>query len=82
MRRAKYLGMHSPHFRQPVVVRKCPCGLETRKRGQIVGARCWAAASPNLRKEVYNPDPQVAEAAWRSLLDFATSRKPSTAEKS
>ena len=56
-------------------VTPCLCGAEHKLRGKCVGPRCWAAASPNLRQEVYSKDQEVCRAAWRSLLDFALSRK-------
>lgn len=80
--KTKYVGGRGPRYRAfPTPPPQCRCGQEVKKPGMVVGARCWAAAPGNLRKEAYSKDRPVAEAAWRSLLDFAANRKPITTAK-
>jgi hypothetical protein len=75
---------HFNHFKSrgprrylhPTPVLKCACGEEEKRRGTVVGLRCWSAAPANLRKEVYSRDAEVARAAALALVDFARSRRP------
>lgn len=67
----KKLGWKSHWREMPTPPRRCPCGRENVRRGQVVGKACYFAAPANLRKDAYSKDPAVARAAWVALKDFA-----------